>query len=236
MTPQQRLDQFIQDVYLTRYNRRLESLTDTDGLEEVVKTIRWTNTFLQEFEKEADWQFVRDDDKEIATIASAIQVISRPSDVRKLVVDEDRPVIITSADGTIISRFEVVEPNQITRRANWPTPERVTVVGNKIVFSRSFTTNEIGAKIYADTISRIPPLVQTPVDVAPLDTMTDHYQLLVLGVAKNATLPDIVQGGLSPSFVQKYGDELLKAIAENNVSAVGDEVVTEDLSSIGGIY
>lgn len=234
MSDKEQIDQFIQDVYLTRYNRRLENLTDTDGVEEITKTIRWTNTFLDEFEKETDWNFVRDNDKQIGIITVAAQIFNLPVDVRKLVVDEDRPLILTSADGTIITRFEVVEPNQITRRDSSLTPDRVTMVKGKLVFSRPFKTHEIGAKVVTDTVDKIPRLATD--DATLFETMVDHYQLLVLGVAKNATLPDIVQGGLSPSFVQKYGDELLKAIAENNASSVADQVVTEDMGSIGGIY
>lgn len=240
MTAEQRLNQFVQDVYLTRYNRFIDDITDEDGLIEVQKTVRYANMFIEEIRDETDpdgrpvdWDFLRENDEEIGTISSTSQIFELPDEVYRLVVDAERPLILMF-DGSIIARFEVVDANQLSRRVTGVIPDRVTVVNNNLVFSRLFSDYEIGSTVVADTIHDIPELVATPPRVTLLDTVP--YQLLVLGVAKNATLPDIVQGGLSPSFVQKYADELKKAITKNSISSTSDEVVRDDYGSIAGIY
>lgn len=226
------LEDFVQNVYLTRFNRRLDDITDEDGVEEVAKTILWTNMFLDELESEADWNYVRTNDENLGTVASASQVIEVDEDIRKLVTDSERPLILMQGD-SIITRFEVVDANQITRRLGGSLADRVALVAGKLVFSRTFKDYEIGASIIADTVHYIPRLAETDTEVLDL---VKPYNLLVLGVAKNATLPDIVQGGLSPAFVQKYGDELQKAVALNAASSIADQVVRDDYSYIRGVF
>lgn len=227
----EQLEQFVQDVYLTRFNRFIDDIDDTDGQEEVTKTIRWTNMFLDELEREADWGFVRHNDENLGTISSVSQVFELPEEVRKLVVNSERPLILKTGD-SIVARFEVVDPNQITRRL-YSSDDRVATVGRNLVFSREFNDYEIGATVEADVLYSIPRLTLTDIDL--LDVIPS-YQLLVLGTAKNATLPDIVQGGLQPAFVQKYNDELEKTKAENDASSGGNVIVSDDYGSIGGIW
>ena len=241
MTDQEKLNQFVNDVYLTRFNRFLDSLTDTEGLAEIAKTIRWANMFFDELERETDsngqpldWNFLRAPDVELATIATAGQVVALPAAYRKLVVNPERPLILKQGD-SIVSRFETVNPNQITRRTSDATVDRVTVVGSSLVFSRQFKDYEIGAKVVADAIRHITRLDDSPLTVSALDTIKP-YELLVLGVAKNSVLPDIVQGGLAPSFVQKYADLLDLTKQENESSSSPDTVVTDDYGSIAGVY
>lgn len=240
MTDEERLNQFVQDVYLTRYNRLIDDITDEDGQIEVAKTLRWANMFLDEIESEKnpdgspiDWLWTRTNDNTFGTIATVSDIFDLPAGVRRIVINPERPLVLMFG-GSIISRYETVDANQITRRTVYPITDRVAVVKNKLVFSRPFKDYEIGAEVMADTIETLPRLVLSPINVDLLDVIP--YQLLVLGTAKNAVLPDIVQGGLTPSFVQKYGDELDKAIAENNASSTADEVVRDDYSSIGGIF
>lgn len=244
MTPKQKIEQFVQDVYLTRYNRFLDSITDTDGVAEIAKTIRWTNMFLDELELETDndgrpinWNFVRRNNVDFGSIGvanEAFTLTDAGEDTRRLVIDENRPLYITQ-DGSAVSAFDVVDADQITSRRDRTTYDSVTVLDRALIFSRLFKDTEIGGHLVGDVIDSIPRMVYSdptytlgPIDLVP-------YQLLVLGVAKNATLPDIVQGGTSPSYVQKYGDLLLMAKAENAASSTGDELVREDLSHIGGI-
>jgi hypothetical protein len=72
-------------------------------------------------------------------------------------------------------------------------------------------------------------------DTTLLDTVTP-IQLIVLGVLKNQILPDIVQGGLTPSFTQKYADLLQKTIQQNNESADADDADRDNFSNIGGTW
>lgn len=238
MTNEEFVNQFVKDVYLVRFNRPID-LTTTGGQTEVEKTLSFCRMFLKEIESEKNpdgspinWSWARTNDQDLGTIASASQVFTLPTDVRRLVVDEDRPLVLMY-DGTIITKFDVVEPNQITRRRLDPAiTERVATVRRSLVFSRQFKDYEIGATVMADVIEKLTPLSVD--DVSVLDQVP--YQLLVLGTAKNSVRPDIVQGGLAPSFIEQYADELDKAIAENNATTSGDSAVYEDFSDIGGVF
>jgi len=242
MTPQQKLDQFVQDVYLTRYNRFIDDLASTDGATEVRKTYRWTNMFLDELERETDndgramqWNFARNHNVDLGLISTANQVFTLPAAAYKLVIDANRPLTITQA-GTQVNSFQVVDAGQITKRTDIATEDRVTVPKRTLVFSRPFKDYEIGGHVVADTIDKFPRLdAADPVTSASLLDIIP-YELLVLGVAKNATLPDIVQGGLSPSFAQKYAALLDQVKLENGDSSSADDQVSEDLSYIGGIF
>lgn len=242
MTPQQRLDQFVQDVYLTRYNRFVDDLTSSDGIVEVAKTYRWTNMFLDELERETDndgramqWNFARNHNVDLGTILTSSTVITLPVAAYKLVIDANRPVTITQA-GLAVNHFDVVDAGQITKRTDIASLDRVTVPKRTLIFSRPFQTYEIGGKVIGDTIDKFPRLdAADPVTSASLLDIVP-YELLVLGVAKNATLPDIVQGGLSPSFAQKYAALLDQVKLENGDSSTADDQVSDDLSYIGGIF
>lgn len=249
MTDEQKIQKFTQDVFLTRFNRFVDniptsfatvvSVTDTDALEEIAKTIAWTNMFLDELENETDtdgrpinWSFVREDGVELGEVFEGMTDLELDDDMLRLVVDEERPLTI-EFDGTPVSTWEVVGPNQVTKRPIPAQTDRVSVVNRTIIFSRAFNDTEIGGTIVGDVINNIPRLTTT--DATTIDTVVP-YQLLVLGVAKNATLPDIVQGGLSPSFVQKYADLLEGVKSANQNSSSANELVKDDLSYIGGIF
>lgn len=242
MTPQQLMDQFVQDVYLTRYNRFIDSLTDEDGLVEVNKTYRWTNMFLDEIERETDndgrtmkWRWARRNDVDLGTILASNTAFNLPAASKWLLVDENRPVTITQA-GITVSHFDVVDPSQITKRNDMASDDRVTQIKNALIFSRAFKTFEIGGHVIGDVIDLLPRItVADPTTSATL-LSTIPYELLVLGVAKNATLPDIVQGGLSPSFAQKYSDLLTQEKLNNENSSTADQYVGDDLGYIGGVF
>lgn len=238
MTNEERVNQFVKDVYLVRFNRPID-LTTTGGQTEVEKTLSFARMFLNEIESEKNpdgtpinWSWARENDQDLGEINTAGQLFTLPENVRRIVVDEDRPLVLMY-DGSIISKFEVVEANQITRRRLDPTIEdRVATVKRKLVFSRQFKDYEIGASVMTDVIEKLTPL--SVEDVSVLDQVP--YQLMVLGTAKNSVRPDIVQGGLAPSFIEQYADELDKAIAENNATTSADSAVYDDFSGIGGVY
>lgn len=239
MTNEERVNQFVQDVYLVRFNRQITDITTTGGQAEVAKTLSFARMFLKEIESERNpdgtpinWNWARTNDNDLGTITSTSQALTLADEVRRLVVDEDRPLVLMY-DSSIIAKFGVVEPNQITRRVMNPSiEERVATVKRSLVFSRAFKDEEVGATVVCDTIEHLVPLSLT--DVTVLDMVP--YQLLVLGTAKNSVRPDIVQGGLAPSFIEQYADELDKAISENNATTMADEVVRDDFSSIGGVF
>lgn len=245
MTPLEQLQQFTQQVYLTINNRRLDSVTDEDGLEAVATTVIWANLFLDELEMERNpdgtilnWNFLRENDAEIGVIAGESDTFDLPAGALRLVAEENRPLIIMQ-DGAIVSVWDVVDPDQITSRNRYPSDrdQRVTYVNNKIVFSRTLNETEIGGTVFADIVNRFPRLDDTSGEEnTDLFDLPIPRQLLVLGTAKNSSLPNIVKGGLSPSYTQKYGDLLEGLKVANMSTSTGDEAVSDDYSYIGGVW
>lgn len=240
MTPEDRIEEFVQQVYLTIYGRRIDDITDADGVEEIAKIKIWLNLFLDELEMEREpdgtptnWNFLRENDAAIGTVSSATSTFELPDDALRLVADEERPLVIMQ-DGSIVSAWDVVDPSQITRRGAYLTREqRVTYVNQSIVFSRSLNDTEIGGEVMADIQLPFPRLSDSDVTLFDLPI---PRQLLVLGTVKNASLPDIVRGGLSPSYAQKYADLLEGLKMANAQTSSSDIAVTTDNSGIGGVW
>jgi hypothetical protein len=246
MTDDQIIKQFVNDVYLTKFNRFVDTLLDAspdeDAVAEIAKVVRWASMFCDELELERDfegqpvnWSFLRDNSVELATISSTSQVVLLPTTpvrYRKLVVAPNRPVTI-NFDTSVVASFGVVEPDQITKRTDDDMGDRVAVVNRKLIFSRPFKTTEFTGKLVGDALRYIPRL--TTSDATMLRTVP-YYELLVLGVAKNATLPGIVEGGLSPSMTQKYNDLLEGAKAESAVTSELNEMRSENFGYIGGVW
>lgn len=240
MTDEQKLQEFTQQVYLTIFNRRIDDITGEDGQEEIEKIKIWCNLFLDELEQETDlegnpinWTYLRENDAEIGTTATATDTFPLPTGALRLVSDPDRPLWI-SQDGAQISVWDVVDPNQITNRHNYGLrDQRVTYVNQTVVFSRPLNETEVGGDVFADIVNSFPRLAD---DDTTLFNLPIPRQLLVLGTAKNASLPDIVQGGLSPSYAQKFNSLLEGHKTANSQTSVADEAVTEDNSGIGGVW
>lgn len=232
MTPTEELTALAQSIYLVMYNR-YNDVTGTELTSFITKTIDWVNQFTQELELEADWNYLRTNDNLIATIADpTIQSYDLPAEVRTVVFSPYRDVTI-SFDGAVVSTFTLVSPSLIADPSNPETQDRATVINRKLVLSRPLTATEVGGELRCDTIDFMPQL--TDADTTLL-SLVQPKQLIVLGVAKNSTLPDIVQGGISPSIAQKYGDLLKRAVMQNNDSSESNDAPREDLSFIRGIY
>lgn len=241
MDHEARLKAFAQSVILRMTGKHMDAddLNGEEGAAYLLELVDWVNQFLDEIELEADWNYVRELDAELGTVSAPTSSLSLPPGVRKLAVAEHRPLRIYQ-DGTPVSVWDVVRPNMISAtRDTYPLRERVTYVSKNVVFSRPLNEGELGGTVMADVINKIPRIVYTDGgadnDTSVLD-LVEPKQLLVLGVAKNATLPDFVRGGISPSLVQQYADLLGKAIGENNATATSDEVERDDYSGLGGLY
>lgn len=232
MTVTEELTALAQSIYLVEYNR----YNDVDGEELttfIAKTVDWVNQFTQELELEADWNYLRTNDALIATVYDpTIQAYDLPEDVRTVVVSPYRDVTI-SFDGAVVSTFSMVSPSNIADPTNPDTHDRATVINRQLILSRPLTANEVGGEIRCDTISFMPQLTTTDTTLLGL---VQPKQLIILGVAKNSTLPDIVQGGISPSLAQKYSDLLKKAVTANSETSAFMEVPREDFSFIRGVY
>lgn len=191
------------------------------------------NLWKEEYEVEAYWNKCRVDDFELTTIANTTTFsFELPEEYRTPVIQQDKYVKFV-VDGTIIAKFKLVDPNQRQVDSDIYRPDRATFVGRNIVLSRAPKDEEVGATIVLDVIEFIPDLTRT--DDTALEKIFSN-QIAVLGVAKNNTLADVTKVALSPSFAQKYKNELDKALAVNNASNEIDEMQRDDYSSIGGIW
>jgi hypothetical protein len=237
MTNEERIAELAQDIYVERHNQVNGStgtaLTNLLGL-----TITWINKLIPEIEKRADWNFVRTNDDSVGTVLTGTTIAyPLPSSVRKLVVSPYRDLTIQQ-DSTIVSTFRLVNPNQQSNPVErYEIRDRATVLRRNVIFSRSLTDAEVGGTIVADTIEFIPKLSYD--DVSLLDIFDDYpdiRQLFVLGVVKNQILPDIVQGGLTPSYSQKFDRYLADCISENNASAEADDADRENFGWVSGVF
>ncbi len=191
------------------------------------------NLWKDEYETEAYWNILRVDDHVLTTISSTtIFSFELPDEYRTPVLDMDKELKFI-IDGTVIARFKMVDPNQRIVDDELYRPDRATFVGRNIILSRPPTTEEVGAQIVLDVVQYIPDLTRT--DDTAL-SLIYNQNLAVLGVAKNNTLADVTKVSLSPSFAQKYSNELSKAIAINNSTNEVDMMRGDDHSNIGGIW
>lgn len=248
MSPTDQLTQFAQDVYLTIKNRFFDEITSEDGQTYLQQVCRWTNMFLDELENTVgpdgqlvDWWFARSSGATLGTAVEGNNSITLGTTIDHLLTDEGRYVQVTQ-DGIVVSNWLVVHPKDITNRSDRVTEDMCAVVGGTLVFSRSFRDTESNGVIIGDVVTKLPRFAYTldsngnvVANNVKLLTTVRPQQLLQFGVAKNATLPDIVQGKLSPSYVQKYNDLLTGAIARSNASSVAATAERENFSHIRGV-
>lgn len=191
------------------------------------------NLWRDEFETEAYWVKARVDDLALATINNTnTYSFELPDEYRTPVIQQDKYVKFIN-DGTVIAKFKLVDPNQRQVDTDVYQPDRATFVGRNIVLSRAPTTEEVGSSIVLDVVEFIPDL--TTSDASALDYLP-NTQVAVLGIAKNNTLADVTKVSLSPSFVQRYKNELDKAVMVNNSTTETDDMQRDDYSNIGGIW
>ena len=232
MTPQEQIEAVAQSIYLAKNGR----YNDVDGDELTAfldQTIDWVNQFTQELEYEAEWNYLRTNRNLIATIVDPeVVVYDLPAGVRTVVTSPYRDIVILQGDA-VVATFAMVNPNQISNPSDPEVRDRATVINNQLVLSRELKETEVGGEIRADTIAYMPQL--TLLDATVLN-LVKPSQLIILGVAKNATLPDIVQGGISPSLTQKYNDLLQKAVAMNNQTSEALDMPSENFGFIRGVW
>lgn len=245
MAAQDDIQALAQSVYLRIKNRQFDNITSTDGQQFVANIVDFANGFIDELENELDangnpinWWWVRHAGYTLGTASTGAASIAFPVGVNNLIAEEERYVQILQ-DGTAVSNWVVVAPNQISNGTNRVTQDMCARVGSNIVFSRQFNSTEQGGTIVGDVTTPIPRLVFGTTSHAADDSQAIATilprELFVLGIAKNASLPDIVQGKLSPNLAQKFNDLLTNSIARSTVSALADLAEYEDLSFISGV-
>lgn len=196
--------------------------------------IRAFNLWKDEFETEAYWTKLRVDDYTLATIANTTTYsFPLPDEYRSPIFNQNKYLKFISADDTVIASFKMVDPNQRQVDDAWDKPDRATFVGRNVVLSRPPKAVEVGATIVLDVVEYLPPLTRNDDSAIAL---LPNKQLAVLGVAKNTSLSNVVKVSLSPSFAQKYNNELQKAITQNNLTNELDDMQRDNYSYINGIW
>jgi hypothetical protein len=202
--------------------------------------IRSFNLWIREYETEAYWKVARVTNLVLATIADTTTFsFALPNTYRTPIFQQDKVLKFVLNDGTVISQFSLVNPDQ--RQVDYESlrPDRATFLeagrggGGTIVLSRAPRAEEVGAKIVLDVVKMFPKLTRT--DGTVLDWIYNS-QVAVLGIAKNQTLADTTKVTLSPSFTQRYTNELNKALNINNASTEVDMMMVDDFSGIGGTW
>lgn len=236
---------FVQSVYSRVKNRFYDEITSSDGQTFVRLVVDFANGFIDELENQVDtegmpvnWDWVYDPAHPLGSAAVGDTSITLPGDINNLLTGENRYVQILQGS-TVISTWAVVQPGQISNRSGVVNDDMCARVGDTLLFSRAFNDEEDGGDIVGDVTLPIPRMVidfTTPANSnADVLSVVQPRELLVLGVAKNQTLPDIVQGVLSPSYVQKFNDLLAGALARNTISSKADTVERDDLSDVRGV-
>lgn len=202
--------------------------------------IRSYNLWVKEYETEAYWKVARVNDYVLSTITDTTTYsFTLPNTYRTPVFDQDKYLKFVLSDGTVISKFKLVSPDQRQVDTDIYRKDRATFLeggrkgGGTIVLSRAPNSNEMGARIVLDVVKFFPKLTAT--DGTVLDWVYND-QVATLGIAKNNTLADVTKVTLSPSFTQRYTNELNKALNINNASNEVDEMETDDYSGIGGTW
>lgn len=233
---------FTNKVYLVIKGRYFDDLTSDDGANLVNQTIDWANMFMDELELETtpdgqaiDWWFARQNDATLGKARVGRKVIDFDSDFNNLIAGEERYVLVT-VDGQVVSSWSVVNADQLGNRPGYSVPDRVARVGQQLVFSREFRDNENGGTITGDVTAPLPRLSLTNADALTGDNAIVPQQLLILGAAKDASLPDIVQGKLSPSYAQRYANLLEGAKARSAASSNADTAQRDNYSNVRGVY
>ena len=232
------ITELAQDVYFS-INGAENDDTDEDLTTFQNGFVRSFNLWVREYETEAYWKVARVNDYELATILNTTDYsFALPTDYRTPVFAKNKELKFVLNDGTIISRFSLVNPDQRQVDIESLRPDRATFLeggrngGGTVVLSRAPRDEEVGAKIVLDVVKRFPKLTTTVGTV--LDWIYND-QVAVLGIAKNQTLSDVTKVSLSKSFTQRYGNELNKAVNINNATTEVDMMDVDDFSGIGGI-
>lgn len=232
---------FAQDQYFT-VNGAENDDTGADLTTFQNNYIRAFNLWLDEYETEAFWNVARVNDYVLATIADTTTYsFDLPATYRSPIFNKNKYLKFVLADGTVISKFKMVDPSQRQDDEDIERPDRATFLptgsvgtgGGKVILSRVPTAEEVGASIVLDVVKMFPRLTTTD------DTVLSWIyskQIATLGISKNTTLADVTKVSLSPSFTQRYTNELNKALNANMASNEIDDMGSDDYSNIGGTW
>jgi hypothetical protein len=253
-SPTAQLQAFAQSVYMMIKNRYYDDITSSDGQIFLAQTVDWVNMLIDELEYEVnadgnpiDWIWVRQLNAPLGTALAGTSTISfDTSTYNNLITGTDRFVQILDplGSGNVMANFTVVSPEDMSNDVNRINQDLCTLVGGVITFSRQFLLSENNGVVQGDVTTYLPRVttitnaqtgVVTATNVDIFNTVKP-LTLLKLGTVKNAILPDIVQGGLNPSYTQKYNDLLTNAINRSVNSSLSPTVDYDDFGGVRGVY
>jgi hypothetical protein len=230
-SPTAQLQAFAQSVYMMIKNRYYDDINSSDGQIFLAQTVDWVNMLIDELEYEVnadgepiDWIWVRQ---------------------LNLITGTDRfvQVLDPAGSGNIVSNFTVVSPEDMSNDSNRLTQDLCTLVNGVVTFSRNFSAAEDKGTVRADVTTFLPrvQIITSPTGVITatnvnIFNVVKPLTLLKLGTVKNSILPDIVQGGLNPSYTQKYNDLLTNAINRSVNSSLSPVADYDDFSGVRGVY
>lgn len=227
-----------QSVHLAVKNRYYDDINGTDGQVYLSQVVDWANQLIDELENTTDqagnvvqWKFGRSTSYELGIVVEGDTSLTVPARVDSIVSVPARNALIM-VDDEIVSKWEVVDIDQI-KNSGYQN-DRVALVDGELYFSRPINSREDGGEVVADVFLSL-PRIDEPSNEFSAISMIKPRQLLVLGIAKNSSLPDLVRGGLSPSFLQRYQALLSSAIVKNSYTSVGDQMGRDDMSYIRGV-
>lgn len=230
-----RITDLAQDVYFTING----SENDDEGDDLTTfqnEFIRAFNLFLDEYETEAYWNKLRENDYELATISDTTTYsFELPEDYRTPVFNQNKYVKVIASDGTRLASFKLVDPSQTSNDDPYGeiATDRATFVGRNIVLSRPLKDTEVGSTLKLDAVQYHPRLTRT--DDSGIDLLPSK-QLAVLGIAKNMTLSNVTKVALSPSFAQKYKNELDKQVTMNNLTNENYDAQFDNYGYVTGVW
>lgn len=237
MTPIEVINKLAQDSYFT-INGSENDDVDEDKVTFENNYIRAFNLWKDEYETETYWNVARENGYVLGTINNTVDyVFDLPAEYRTPVFDVNKELIFTN-DGVVVARFAMVDPNQRVYDRDIYHADRATFIespsgGGKIILSRAPREHELGAVATLDVVKKFPEMTRDNVDVV---SWIANKQLITLGVSKNVSLSDVTKVSLSPSFAQKYANELNKAININNATTEPDPMLWSDYGYIGGVW
>lgn len=255
MDPTAQLQAFAQSVYLMIKDRYFDDLTSTDGQTYLGQVVDWTNMFIDELQymtdsdgSPIDWLWSRLPMQNLGTAVYNSQpnpprgTVSWNSTLYfSLCTGNERFVQIIDANNNVLANFTVVNASEVSNNNARNNEDRCALVNGLILFSRPFTQAENGCAIFGDVTGYLPYLTTAVVSGQIQATNVQIFStvkpltLLKLGVTKNAILPDIVKGGLTPSYNAKYNDLLTNAIDRSTQSTIAPSVDVDDYSNVRGV-
>ena len=261
-SPGMTIADFVQQVLYAMYKVRLDVDESVEGSfhsksNKFKEIVMEANFVLQEFQKEQDWNFLRDRwEMGISRNHHTIQEFEIPEDVYKVCTGFNDAVRLHRHDNPhALLQIPFTSPrsgnktnvemfNEWGQLNTWNRDINAFVVGDAITFTRKWFSYETGLLVETDVVRRIEPLhicdnncpdhCPKAYDELQFRWMPDPYYFVVRTAAKRA------EG--DPSITERVqsltdeGSKLLSAIRENDSAHTTED--TYETSELGyfGVY